>query len=404
MAKIVCEKCAKPLQDTEFYQYRDGRKTEMCKKCMTMHIDNFDPETYLWLLEKMDVPYVPYEWNILRDRAYEKDPKKMNGMSVFGKYLAKMHLKQFKDKTWADSEALQEEYLEKQKEREVLQAQKEALVKEQYEKGEITESQYKTLMRTSTRREATPDEPPATPYLGENNFYDENNFIPEEELEDLGATLTKEDKIYLAMKWGRLYTPSEWIELEDSFNKMNKSFDIHDADSINTLILLCKTNLKANQAIDSGDIEGFQKLSKVSESLRKTANFTAAQNKKDKGDFVDSIGELIAMCEKDGFIPRFATDIPQDKVDITLKDQKDYIHNLITQDLGFGAQIESAMKKIEIQKQMEEDERVKAEQEGENYDPFDELTDANLAEFFNDLEEQINQDLKMQEGDSDGIN
>jgi hypothetical protein len=101
---------------------------------------------------------------------------------------------------------------------------------------------------------------------------------------------------------------------------MMQSFDIQDADSENTLILMCKTNLKANQAIDCGDIEGYQKLSKVLESQRKTAKWTAAQVKEEKGNFVDSIGELIAICEKEGFIPRFATDIPQDKVDATLKD------------------------------------------------------------------------------------
>ena len=54
-----------------------------------MHINNFEPDTFLWLLEKFDVPYIEAEWNVLRDRAYAKDPYKMNGMSVIGKYLAK---------------------------------------------------------------------------------------------------------------------------------------------------------------------------------------------------------------------------------------------------------------------------------------------------------------------------
>ena len=36
----------------------------------------------------MDVPYVPQEWNVLRDRAYAKNPN-LTGMSVFGKYLSK---------------------------------------------------------------------------------------------------------------------------------------------------------------------------------------------------------------------------------------------------------------------------------------------------------------------------
>jgi hypothetical protein len=58
----------------------------------------------------MDVPYVPEEWNILRDKAYAKNPAKKNDVAVFGKYLSKMKLKQWKDKTWADSEELQREY------------------------------------------------------------------------------------------------------------------------------------------------------------------------------------------------------------------------------------------------------------------------------------------------------
>jgi len=43
----------------------------------------------------------------LRDRAYAKNPQKMNGMSVVGKYLSKMKLKQWKNYSWADSDKLQ---------------------------------------------------------------------------------------------------------------------------------------------------------------------------------------------------------------------------------------------------------------------------------------------------------
>jgi hypothetical protein len=159
---------------------------------------------------------------------------------------------------------------------------------------------------------------------------------------------------------------------------MEASFDIQDADTINTLILICKTNLKMNQYLDSGDIEGFQKISKVSESLRKTAKFTAAQNKDDKDEYIDSIGELISLCEREGFIPRFVTDIPQDKVDATLKDMNDYVKKLVTQDLGFGQQIEDALKKIQIQKEMEEsfDQEVV------------ELDDNDFEEYHNAIEEQ----------------
>lgn len=397
MAKYHCQKCNKDLEEINFYKYRDGQYTELCKKCLTLHVDAFDPNSFLWLLEKMDVPYVPTEWNAVIEKKMAKDPKKpLSHSAVFGSYLSKMKLKQWKDYYWADNEKIAAMLGEREEARKEQTAQLDAMYQEQYDNGEISEAQYKTLTSAKARNEAYMNAPIGEPYLGPDNFYDETQFISEDELEDPSAQLTHEDKIYLAMKWGRLYKPAEWLELERDYTEMMESFDIQDADSKNTLILLCKTNLKANQAIDSGDIEGFQKLSKVSEGLRKTAKFTAAQNKEEKGDFVDSIGELIIICEREGFIPRYCTDIPQDKVDFTLKDQKDYIYKLVTQDLGFGQQIEDALKKIEVQRQIEEEERVRAEEAGDDYDPYApvELTDEELYEDIENTQLQIEQDYE----------
>lgn len=383
MAQCYCAKCTKTMDEGNFYTYKDGTRTELCKKCLTMHIDMFDPSTFMWALEKMDVPYVPSEWNVLRDKDIaKKGAAKATAGAVFGKYLSKMKLKQWKDKGWADSEELQAEELERAEEKAAETAERDAFYKQQLESGAISEAEYKTMTSGFAQVEDARTAP-AAPYLGNNNAYDESFFLDESELADPGATLTQEDKVYLAMKWGRLYKPAEWVELERMYTEMMNSFDIQDADSTATLILLCKTNLKQNQAIDSGDIEGFQKLSKVSESLRKTAKFTAAQNKEAKGDFVDSIGELIRICEADGFIPRFCTDIPQDKVDVTLKDQKEYIRKLVTQDLGFGQQIEDAIKKIQIQKEMNEAAERAREEAGDDYiDPTEEIDDDAMEEFF----------------------
>ena len=173
---------------------------------------------------------------------------------------------------------------------------------------------------------------------------------------------------------------------------MTESFDIQDADTINTLILICKTNLKMNQSLDIGDVDGFQKLSRVSDQLRKSAKFTAAQNKEDKNDFVDSVGELVALCEREGFIPRYAIDIPQDKVDLTLKDMNDYLKKLVTQDLGFGQQIEDAIKKIQIQKEMNEAENMIPE--GEEGSP---LQDEDYVAFLEEMESQKQADIEMQD-------
>ena len=393
MASRLCTKCGKMMdENTQFYTYKNGDKTTMCKKCLTMHIDNFNPETFLWLLQDMDVPYIEAEWNVLRDRAFAKNPN-LNGMSVFGKYLSKMKLKQWNQYGWNDTERLKVLNEEKLKVKQAEKEQFESLLKAQFDNGEITEAQYKTLISTETQNEdyyAGTGPALHIPGAAADNPYQENNFIDESLLSGPAAQLTDEDKIYLAMKWGRLYQPADWIELERNYNEMMNSFDIQDADTINTLILLCKTNLKMNQAIDCGDVEGFQKLSKVSESLRKSAKFTAAQNKEQKSDYVDSVGELVAMCEKDGFIPRFETDIPQDKVDLTLKDMENYLYKLVTQDLGFGQQIEDALKKIQIQKEMNEN----VEDILEDDDPTT-LIDQDYEEFYNSVNEQKEQDSTL---------
>ena len=169
---------------------------------------------------------------------------------------------------------------------------------------------------------------------------------------------------------------------------MTNSFDIQDADTINTLILICKTNLKMNQALDCGDIEGFQKLSKVSESLRKSAKFTAAQNKEEKNDYVDCVGELVAMCEREGYIPRFETDIPQDKVDLTLKDMENYLYKLVTQEMNLGNLIEAAVKNMVDQENREEDEDI------EDIDNLDEevLKDEDFIEHNQFLEDESDLD------------
>ena len=390
MANKLCQKCGKMLdEDTQFYTYKDGTKTEMCKKCLTMHIDNFDESTYLWLLEKMDVPYIPEEWNVLRERAYAKNPN-LNGMSVFGKYLSKMKLKQYKQYGWADTEKLNalndEKRAIQKKEREKFEEE----IKKQFEAGEIGEAEYKTMISAETQNKEYMSRPIAQPEFSQDKYFSENNEIVQEQMNSLISELTQEDKKVLAMKWGVLYRPEEWIELEKDYNNMMNSFDIQDADTINTLILICKTNLKMNQALDAGDIEGYQKLSKVSESLRKSAKFTAAQNKEQKNDYVDCVGELVTMCEKDGFIPRFETDIPQDKVDLTLKDMENYLYKLVTQDLGFGQQIEDALKKIQIQKEMNEN----VEDILEDDDPTI-LIDQDYEEFYNSVSEQKEQDSTL---------
>ena len=195
------------MADTNFYTYKDGTKCELCKACLTLHINNFEPDTFLWLLEKFDVPYIPAEWNILRDRAYAKDPYKMNGMSVFGKYLSKMKLKQWKNFTWADTERLQAEAEEKAK----LYGQPQEIAEEQlaemeeaYKNGEITEAQwmtYKEIKAPKPEFQVVSGNTVTTAGPGGSPYPVNDNPFEQVDVPDVGNDLTEEDKVYLAMKW-----------------------------------------------------------------------------------------------------------------------------------------------------------------------------------------------------------
>ena len=380
-----CEKCKRTMNAGEFYssnnleKYPNEGKFPKCKKCMTMHVDNWDPDTYLWILQEADVPYIPDEWNKLMS-TYARDNKKLTGMTIIGRYLSKMKLKQYKDYRWKDNEFLQE----------LANSKIEQTMKRQgYSAAEITQAIEKSSFDI-------PDKPIEQPVYNDNTddngYYTSGaeDYFAQQSDTDFDDDLTDEDKLYLRLKWGKTYKPEEWIKLEQLYNEMMESYDIQSAGHIDTLKLICKTSLKANQLIDIGDIEGFQKMSKVYDSLMKSGKFTAAQNKAETGEFVDSISELVMICEKEGFIPRFHTDDPMDRVDETLADLKYYTKTLVTEEMNLGNLIENAIKEMAKEEAKEEDEDI--EDEIMSLDEINLLKDEDFAEYGDFLEEQSDED------------
>ena len=392
MAQQYCSKCRRTMQDTNFYTYKDGTKCELCKPCLTMHVNNFDPDTFMWLLEKFDVPWIPAEWNVLRDRAYQKDPYKMTGMSVFGKYLSKMKLKQWNQYSYADTERLAEEAEKKAEEfgrpEDIVKQQVEEM-REAFERGEITEAQLKTYEEinpvSSTVDAAVGGAPIPTGSAPQMIAPVVNSDFEQVDLPDVSEQLTEEDKVYLALKWGRLYRADEWVSLEQKYNDFMNSFDIQGAARIDTLKHICKTSLKMDQAIDCGDTESYTKLSRVYTTLMKDAKFTEAQRKEEKtGDF-DAVGQIVYFAEKEGGkIPRHDTTVAIDKADEAIMDIKNYTKELIVNDPSLSQMFENLIKRYESAIDHKED-IAKAQAEGLDYVP---LTDEDFEEY-NDM---INED------------
>ena len=335
-----CEKCNRTMNADQFYgsnntaKYSDG-KLRQCKKCISMHIDNFNPDTYLWILQECDVPYVPEEWNKLLAN-YAKDKSKLTGMTILGRYLSKMKLKQYRDYRWEHTEFLQE--LANKKIEETMKRQG-------YDAAEIAQAVATATMPIPTGPVVEPVYKEENPFLasGNEDYFGEMSGA----VDDFNDDLTEEDRTYLRLKWGKTYKPEEWIKLEQMYEEMMASYDIQGAGHIDTLKLVCKTSLKANQLIDIGDIEGFQKMSKVYDSLMKSGKFTAAQNKAESGEFVDSIGELIEMCEKQGYIERYYVESPKDRVDLTIADMQRYTRTLIEEETNLPVMVEKALREID---------------------------------------------------------
>lgn len=123
-------------------------------------------------------------------------------------------------------------------------------------------------------------------------------------------------------------------------------------------------------------------MSKVYDSLMKSGKFTAAQNKAENGEFVDSVGELIALCEKDGYIEKFYSDKPNDKVDITLKDMQRYTRRLVEEETNLNELLQAA-----IERNAKED--AEAQDESDIVD-FDDIA-------MEDIENQITTDRDFEE-------
>lgn len=330
--RVYCKKCDRTKRPQEFYtsnntqKYPQG-KVDMCKDCMTMHLDNFDPNTFLWILEELDIPYVPKVWFDLVKKWGKDDPSKLKSTSIMGRYISAMKLKQWRDYRWKDNEHIQK----------TEEARTEDAMKRQgYSAAEIAE----TLSNSASGVDLESLRPPgpiveAPPQ--EDYFADQVDI-------HLELDLTDEDRRYLCLKWGKAYKPEEWITLEQFYQDMCQSYDIQTAGHIDTLKMICKTSLKANQLLDIGDVDGAQKMIKTYDSLMKSGKFTAAQNKAESGEYVDCISELVQICEADGFIPRYYTDGPQDKVDKVIIDTQHYVHELVTKEMGLGNLIENAFK------------------------------------------------------------
>lgn len=374
MSNRRCIKCGKLMDEGQFYtsnnieKYAPDGKLPECKKCCTMFIDNWDPDTYKPILEELDIPYVKSVWNQLLEKFLSRnDPKKITTTSVLGRYISVMKLKQWRWARWADSEKIAEEENSKL----------EAALKTAGYAGED--------LAKEMERDFTPPRPVYIPPPDEEVPQNQDPFKPIETEQDkeLATKLSEDEILGLKIKWGETYRLSELVRMEKLYAEMMASYDIQTAGHKDTLIFLCKTSLKLNQLLDEGNIDEAQKVSRMYDTLTKAGKFQAAQAKEEETNYVDSVGELIALAEEEGFIPRYYIEQPNDKIDETIMDMQRYTYNLVTQETSLGTMLESAMKQIEQDRENEKNIAVEDDDNTDDIFNYDEkvVTKKDFADF-----------------------
>ena len=392
--QYYCKNCNRTMAEEQFYtsnnieKYPPEGKMPECKKCLTRHVDNYNPDTYLWILQEIDVPYIPDQWNQLMLK-YAKDRSKLTGTTILGRYLAKMKLNQWKEFRWKDNDHLRE--LENLKIEQTMKQQG-------YDAGEIALAIEKKNSVAVIGEVAPPPPPVPMEHLQaeDDDYFARIGGV--DASDGFDDDLTDEDKVYLRLKWGKTYRPEEWVRLEQLYEEMMASYDIQTAGHIDTLKLICKTSLKANQLLDLGDIDGAQKMIKMYDGLMKSGKFTAAQNKAEQGEFVDSVGELIEMCEKQGYIERYYIESPNDKVDFTIQDMQRYTRTLIEEETNLSTMIEAALRQ-----NAKEDDDSQNNNEDEIIDDVDldiedlekQISDKDFEEFSEFIDDEIEEDAEL---------
>jgi len=379
----TCPKCKKTMEETaNYYSYKDKEHLgthELCKKCFTMHINLREPSTITPLLEELDFPFIGSEWDSLVEK-YGSNPK-TTSTAVFGRYIGKMKLTQYKKYSFADTKQFMADEEARQlkiKAEQLAQVNKYRLA---VDAGQVEEIAGGTILGYDGSLLSDEEIAELACPSGEVR-------TGEEYYNNAQSGLTIEDKFYLFSKWGKSYTVPECIILEKLFVDMMDSYDIRTGSHKDYLLKICRLSLKIDQALECNDIDGHQKMSRVYDLLMKSAKFTAAQIKDQADDYTDSVGVLIAACEETGFIPKYQ-DERKDVVDITLEDMNKYTRNLIMNEMNLGNLIEIYLAKMQAEQVKDEDEMDEDEDDDLLLTGLDDNDDILKDEDFEDFNDMI---------------
>lgn len=431
-------------------------RTQMCMDCMCTGIDNRAPSTFLHILQHFNKPYIESTWAKIANRTYQKNPMEFGPTSVIGKYLKAMNMNQFSNLSFADSDkCIADIKMTRPPQIERFWGKCDPIVlcdgevtltnAHEYTKSRLTEDEAlqkridKSAYAIGTNSVTMQKLIEAGVVVGDNGATAGQNIITSEikkaaqqlvdaqtqaqekerereEAREAEAakpknmvagldpaltqdndaivmnSLTKEDQAYLISKWGAYYTPSQWVKMERMYQEYAQEYELN-IDRAETLKKICATSIKMDEALETGDVNGYKNLSAVYGQLRKDGKFTEAQNKAEVVRPFDTVGEIVRLCEDvGGPIPEWGDPemYPQDQLDVILNDYKEYVYHLVKNEMGLGQIIERYVEKLEKAERDREDAVLKSLRGDLTAEDFDaNAARMNLAEAIKREAEQL---------------
>lgn len=338
-ARKKCIKCDIPRPYANFYKLKTPTDDDpdgympLCKSCIEHVYKASEPATFMPILKYLDIPWIPSEYRKIY--LTKATPGKPDNLAILGNYIVKMKLKQYKDYSFELSNLAQDRY-ETEETRDPI---------ENYNYN-ISLVHLSPLLTSK-----------------KNAIDDKEKVIKEEDMQVTAADeisefskqdttqpeLTKEEAKYLIMKWGKIFTVDQLLTLEKQYQEMCQDFDIRNASQRNYLKKLCIISLRYDDLLLQQNYEDAKKLSSMYTSITKEAGFQPIQNKTANDDYLNSVSYLVKLAESEGPIPVYDIEENPDIVDLTIKDFKLWVKNLISDDENITERFDVAKQELDEQ-------------------------------------------------------
>jgi hypothetical protein len=289
-----------------YSKMHSDNRVPICKVCILDMLDVEDVETVKDVLRQIDRPYISHLWDSAITNVQGKEP--------FGSYMKLISMKDYKNKTWNDSDDDEEESYDE----------------------ELTYS-----------------------------------VVDEEDFQVTPIIVKKWGAGYNKAEYSQLETL--YLEMKTSYEIDTASHRDYLKKICKASLMMDK-----HAHPKTGSVDLFKKVSDVYDKLMHSAKFTAVQRSAaDKTGGLNTFSEFAEFCEKQGFIPVFPDEV-NDKVDRTLHDLKNFTRHLVLGDPNLANILEASINKMNEKEESSEvldenSEDYDVDFDDEDFDESDEI-------------------------------